>query len=76
MELMSIYSFKKIIKNVIISTGNVTIYDDYFNGYYYINHDNNYTTMHYRLKKGLNKNWTYQFLYNGNINILNVKYDL
>lgn len=32
--------------------------------------------MHYKLKKDLNKKWTYQFIYNGDINVVNVTYDL
>jgi hypothetical protein len=51
------------------------IYKNYIE-HYYIQHPNNITTMHFRLKKGLEKKWTYQFIHNGNINVVNVTYDL
>ena len=51
------------------------IYPDYIE-HYYIKHDNNITTMHFRLKKGFEKKWIYQFSYNGDINVVNVTYDM
>jgi hypothetical protein len=51
------------------------IYPNYIE-HYYIKHDNNITTMHFRLKKGLEKKYTYNFLYNGNNYTINITYDL
>lgn len=57
---------------------NKYIYDHIYKNYvesYYIKH-NNLVVTHYKLKDNLNKKWAYKFLYENDVYIINVIFNL
>lgn len=52
------------------------IYKNYISSYTIYHPKEKISTMHYKLKDGLNKNHTYKFIHNNDTYIINMKYEL